>query len=102
MIRRPPRSTLFPYTTLFRSPARDLAGLRVQRADGGGDLARPADAAGAVLGGRRRLNRKSTPLNPRHGRISFALFCLKKNKPQRQPESRPIASKLRASRDTDR
>src|SRR3712207_9524650 len=78
IIRRPPRSTLFPYTTLFRSPAlrrRDVACL-LRRA-------RPA-AAGAPSGGRRRLqhgadrDRKSTRLNSRHANISYAVFCLKK------------------------
>src|SRR3712207_8598911 len=83
-IRRPPRSTLFPYTTLFRShgggPAR--AG-----ADG------RADPDAVVLGPRRRLlrgrpgpvplpgrDRKSTRLNSSHANISYAVFCLKKKK----------------------
>src|SRR3712207_6891551 len=83
MIRRPPRSTLFPYTTLFRS---DLErGLRARghrrrdqpsRGDGGGDgpaRARPANAAG-------REDRKSTRLNSSHANISYAVFCLKKKK----------------------
>src|SRR5687768_18138476 len=73
MMRRPPRSTLFPYTTLFRS---DLAG-----SAGGG-----ATAAFGVRAGRRRVNaggrgdRKSTRLNSSHGYISYAVFCLKKKK----------------------
>src|SRR2546429_3370921 len=72
MIRRPPRSTLFPYTTLFRSPA--AAGdARLRAARTAADRARP----------RRRLDyqvqdRKSTRLNSSHGYISYAVFCLKK------------------------
>src|SRR5438874_13764533 len=67
MIRRPPRSTLFPYTTLFRSvPA---AG-----GQGGGD---GGVADGAVAG---RADRKSTRLNSSHVEISYAVFCLKKKK----------------------
>src|SRR6266496_4924051 len=63
MIRRPPRSTLFPYTTLFRSP-------------------RPAAWPPAPRTGppRRRRDRKSTRLNSSHVEISYAVFCLKKKK----------------------
>src|SRR5690349_23102620 len=71
MIRRPPRSTLFPYTTLFRSVGRehDVAGRRPGRSVG-----RPAVAtAGAI-------DRKSTRLNSSHVEISYAVFCLKKKK----------------------
>src|SRR3989442_8276874 len=74
MIRRPPRSTLFPYTTLFRSPA---------RADRGG-AASPAPAlpAGGTPSRARRSagDRKSTRLNSSHVRISYAVFCLEKKK----------------------
>src|SRR3712207_7562400 len=93
MIRRPPRSTLFPYTTLFRSgsdalppdaPARhrrlplgrgasgDALALRLRRRRGG------AVACGRVR--RRRQDRKSTRLNSSHANISYAVFCLKKKK----------------------
>src|SRR3989337_4013617 len=65
MIRRPPRSTLFPYTTLFRS----------QRAP----LLVPPDRAGSRRGDAGR-DRKSTRLNSSHGSISYAVFCLKKKK----------------------
>src|SRR3712207_7834306 len=89
MIRRPPRSTLFPYTTLFRSrdhPPVDLVRdrrvlLAVQRADdvdGPADLVRPC-GRGRHLDGLRR-DRKSTRLNSSHANISYAVFCLKKNK----------------------
>src|SRR5947209_19989982 len=71
MIRRPPRSTLFPYTTLFRSwPAVNL-GL----ADPFPQCLRGADAE--LLG----QDRKSTRLNSSHANISYAVFCLKKKKP---------------------
>src|SRR5688572_32197146 len=74
MIRRPPRSTLFPYTTLFRSaagPARTAVGRRCVRLVG---LRRHGAA------GRRdhRRDRKSTRLNSSHSQISYAVFCLKK------------------------
>src|SRR5690348_17446440 len=75
MIRRPPRSTLFPYTTLFRSPpARRGPALRA-----GG----PRGAARRVargLPGRAGGDRKSTRLNSSHPSISYAVFCLKKKK----------------------
>src|SRR6266511_1409884 len=69
MTRRPPRSTLFPYTTLFRSGA---AGARA---------ARRAARAGQVAGAKKvqlLLDRKSTRLNSSHVKISYAVFCLKK------------------------
>src|SRR5690554_7238100 len=70
MIRRPPRSTLFPYTTLFRSQA-PLPTLWELQA------ALPVSAASST-----RLDRKSTRLNSSHVRISYAVFCLKKKKKQ--------------------
>src|SRR5207245_6945729 len=75
MIRPPPRSTLFPYTTLFRSPALRRHGLQP-----GGlmDLPRLRPVA-AETGG----DRKSTRLNSSHGSISYAVFCLKKKKKTR-------------------
>src|SRR5262245_63001102 len=75
MIRRPPRSTLFPYTTLFRSPARwsrPPDGLPSGSAcRGGSSLHRRSQA---------RVDRKSTRLNSSHLGISYAVFCLKKKK----------------------
>src|SRR2546422_6345424 len=84
MIRRPPRSTLFPYTTLFRSEVLlrggdgDLRGL--DALVGLDDVVdRLLDLAGDVeLGGLQ--DRKSTRLNSSHGYISYAVFCLKKKK----------------------
>src|SRR2546429_1301943 len=74
MIRRPPRSTLFPYTTLFRS--RDLFALHPSWRHHL-DRRRLALAAPGVP---RRVDRKSTRLNSSHGYISYAVFCLKKKK----------------------
>src|SRR3712207_7732929 len=93
MIRRPPRSTLFPYTTLFRSQARarrrsppaqrDRGRWSVSGADGAaaGDRADREPPPGRRLGGRRaQPDRKSTRLNSSHANISYAVFCLKKKK----------------------
>src|SRR2546429_3654670 len=91
MIRRPPRSTLFPYTTLFRSH-RVRAGRHVLEAaaeDGLGEDRRGRRAVAGDVGGLGRhflqhlgahVDRKSTRLNSSHGYISYAVFCLKKKK----------------------
>src|ERR1039457_7363332 len=65
MIRRPPRSTLFPYTTLFRSD---------------GERQRRWNCRGQVCAHHRRVDQKSTRLNSSHLEISYAVFCLKKKK----------------------
>src|SRR3712207_8966764 len=92
MIRRPPRSTLFPYTTLFRSRARAAGSsssvLRIgvglsSPGRVGGFLLVDADRLRGLVPGRRhvvqdRLDRKSTRLNSSHANISYAVFCLKK------------------------
>src|SRR2546430_16189426 len=70
MIRRPPRSTLFPYTTLFRSPHRAPESGSRRRHRGC-----PASSRSP-----RPLDRKSTRLNSSHSQISYAVFCLKKKK----------------------
>src|SRR3712207_7507821 len=98
MIRRPPRSTLFPYTTLFRShgryyPASTLKTLTLLTLLPLLDPARVVDGTpedenvegsrvGLVTGGRYpvSLDRKSTRLNSSHANISYAVFCLKKKK----------------------
>src|SRR2546429_6298879 len=75
MIRRPPRSTLFPYTTLFRSaPSAD--GL-LSRSRACAPTPTPARVPSAALPAA-ALDRKSTRLNSSHGYISYAVFCLKK------------------------
>src|SRR5690349_24175804 len=90
MIRRPPRSTLFPYTTLFRSApcealrAATRAGHRVLRCRSG------------------RADRKSTRLNSSHVEISYAVFCLKKKKKKKQkiqPKNNHACSKTTTSHD---
>src|SRR3712207_8882013 len=89
MIRRPPRSTLFPYTTLFRSHHQDRADL-VGDLPEGGEVDEPRDGRaaaddelGSVLAGQVAdlvvvEDRKSTRLNSSHANISYAVFCLKK------------------------
>src|SRR3712207_7799569 len=91
MIRRPPRSTLFPYTTLFRSRQADIV---VAAAGSPGlvtaDMVKPGAAvvgAGVTMDGKKILSdveesvdRKSTRLNSSHANISYAVFCLKKKK----------------------
>src|SRR3712207_8783257 len=96
MIRRPPRSTLFPYTTLFRSLAGGVEGgerlVHEEKARGGQE--RPADGDPLLLAARQcrgpaveempdaeERDRKSTRLNSSHANISYAVFCLKKKKP---------------------
>src|SRR3712207_8626993 len=101
MIRRPPRSTLFPYTTLFRSHAVELA---LDQVGGRGELVDDGDLGGlqpvavgvdgaAVVG----EDRKSTRLNSSHANISYAVFCLKKKKYDRtcQPAMTFVAYHVR-------
>src|SRR2546422_7436407 len=83
MIRRPPRSTLFPYTTLFRSRPRGGLGPRGKSREGTGSesvVGRHRATRASCLSGA-RSDRKSTRLNSSHGYISYAVFCLKKKKP---------------------
>src|SRR2546427_9596939 len=96
MIRRPPRSTLFPYTTLFRS-----AGLAAFGMDGRGGRAELQAARVAVAqlravrergAGRADRDRKSTRLNSSHSQISYAGFCLKKKKTTNKHSALPGAT----------
>src|SRR5689334_23442462 len=89
MLRRPPRSTLFPYTTLFRSHLDEsLRALDGELGHGGVVLGRPVERRGddLALDGPLhvrdlfRTDRKSTRLNSSHSSISYAVFCLKKKK----------------------
>src|SRR5256885_11032983 len=122
MIRRPPRSTLFPYTTLFRSVAGDLphGARRVRRVSGrdrpraGPVSAVPGDHEGADGGGARgrragegaRGDRKSTRLNSSHLVISYAVFCLKKKKYEVSLwfvfMARPVCSSIASTDDSTR
>src|SRR5258707_3456706 len=76
MIRRPPRSTLFPYTTLFRSLAKAKPGVLNYGTSGiGGSPHLAAELLKSMAG----IDRKSTRLNSSHANISYAVFCLRKN-----------------------
>src|SRR5437764_2740909 len=83
MIRRPPRSTLFPYTTLFRSIEHAVQVDLAAADDGGGRILGLGGIGGdghQVRGGEGLEDRKSTRLNSSHRCISYAVFCLKKKK----------------------
>src|SRR2546429_7015126 len=87
MIRRPPRSTLFPYTTLFRSVAGIAAEIGNYNPGGTGNI--------TFL----RTDRKSTRLNSSHGYISYAVFCLKKKKQTPRHVTRPAVGRSDHTRD---
>src|SRR2546430_4007680 len=95
MIRRPPRSTLFPYTTLFRSALlfqRDARSAGPCPAAHGGAPTAPAAGRAQRRGGHASAaggtrDRKSTRLNSSHSQISYAVFCLKKKKKKDRPET---------------
>src|SRR3712207_7669352 len=100
MIRRPPRSTLFPYTTLFRSDVADVPTRCAGAAQLEDDPVVAVLPSGADVGhgdqgvGRRLLrDRKSTRLNSSHANISYAVFCLKKKK-LHHPSHRYVLSLL--------
>src|SRR2546427_7952862 len=80
MIRRPPRSTLFPYTTLFRSIAFFEITNFFMSDQTSLDLAQQAAGDALDLGQYAQRDRKSTRLNSSHSQISYAVFCLKKKK----------------------
>src|SRR2546427_9432921 len=97
MIRRPPRSTLFPYTTLFRSALADPTRRQIleELKDGeraAGEIASRFDISGpketACCTG---LDRKSTRLNSSHSQISYAVFCLKKKKKKKKIDNCHLA-----------
>src|SRR5256885_8363894 len=96
MIRRPPRSTLFPYTTLFRSPfgiavlaqvAVEVAGAHI--ALGHQDRAAIGQLLALEANQQRQVDRKSTRLNSSHLVISYAVFCLKKKKRYEHSDTSP-------------
>src|SRR5689334_24019730 len=85
MIRRPPRSTLFPYTTLFRSASVEMHESSFVQKDSTDSLCRPSPGLGSSPSHKtcmwsRLQDRKSTRLNSSHSSISYAVFCLKKKK----------------------
>src|SRR3989442_12053100 len=95
MIRRPPRSTLFPYTTLFRSIPDERRGEVVKAFV----VLKPGQQATSdeiIAFCRQSLDRKSTRLNSSHVRISYAVFCLKKttNRPQTLRTTSPFVAQL--------
>src|SRR2546428_9975135 len=97
MIRRPPRSTLFPYTTLFRSGRPDQAlGGRLRSIVVGGveenDPRLVVRAGRELHDGANHEDRKSTRLNSSHDQISYAVFCLKKKKKEQTRQTR-VASR---------
>src|SRR5690348_18007409 len=83
MIRRPPRSTLFPYTTLFRSDSR-VASPDSRRVCHARLRERTGRCRKSLFVDHSRADRKSTRLNSSHPSISYAVFCLKKKKQQQQ------------------
>src|SRR2546422_2103051 len=89
MIRRPPRSTLFPYTTLFRSLPRIPNLLLLITAHP--PIPRTPPSPHSRIGGCAVIDRKSTRLNSSHGYISYAVFCLKKKKTLSDSTSRRAA-----------
>src|SRR2546422_2668299 len=100
MIRRPPRSTLFPYTTLFRSEQHRAPALQAPAAQPAADRRGDRQGERARVGGNRPVraaqDRKSTRLNSSHGYISYAVFCLKKKKTK--THHRSVPNKRRALR----
>src|SRR3989449_4155706 len=90
MIRRPPRSTLFPYTTLFRSRGRARPDGKRPAGPDGAESRRPGRLweVHRLAGRAGRGDRKSTRLNSSHGYISYAVFCLKKKK---KPDKKEIS-----------
>src|SRR5690349_22307872 len=87
MIRRPPRSTLFPYTTLFRSTLGEGYAAHSANPDGPHVVAIDYGLKRNIL---RNLDRKSTRLNSSHVEISYAVFCLKKKKKKKQNNTTEI------------
>src|SRR2546427_5773436 len=96
MIRRPPRSTLFPYTTLFRSVERPSPGevrlLSHQRDRGGTAEQSYSDERDRCRHIHVATDRKSTRLNSSHSQISYAVFCLKKKKNRHKRTLTPTAT----------
>src|SRR5438270_6367544 len=92
MLRRPPRSTLFPYTTLFRSHEVDVTRFLLDEEIAAVTVLRPRATRHAVTGQSDPLDRKSTRLNSSHSQISYAVFCLKKKKKKKSYITKNINS----------
>src|SRR2546422_5085502 len=90
MIRRPPRSTLFPYTTLFRSDAFDRFAAQTYESK---------RKLRALIDELKAADRKSTRLNSSHGYISYAVFCLKKKKKKNNQDKEKL---LKLAKETDK
>src|SRR5438034_3759948 len=84
MLRRPPRSTLFPYTTLFRSRTEAVTRRIAEIALKQPGVAHAVEFAGMSVNGFTQRDRKSTRLNSSHTVISYAVFCLKKKKKKKR------------------
>src|SRR2546422_4268943 len=99
MIRRPPRSTLFPYTTLFRSPissprARKYQAMMLHRRVSTSQVSPTRPVISAAIA---KADRKSTRLNSSHGYISYAVFCLKKKKKRKLHLHHTTANRRKAN-----
>src|SRR2546428_5714069 len=90
MIRRPPRSTLFPYTTLFRSHRGGPISVRYPRANIPEEALPAREPRLIPIGQSEQLDRKSTRLNSSHDQISYAVFCLKKKKKNTNNHGKPL------------
>src|SRR5947209_11271378 len=89
MIRRPPRSTLFPYTTLFRScQAGRMRQERIEDSRGNDPIGCADEHLHDAVASRGKRDRKSTRLNSSHANISYAVFCLKKKKQKQSSQVR--------------
>src|SRR5436189_3356557 len=97
MIRRPPRSTLFPYTTLFRSVNSSYRRRRIATT-----LPSTRTSGGATIGKVVAIDRKSTRLNSSHRCISYAVFCLKKKKQKTKTATRYKTTKKNSQYVCDR
>src|SRR5688572_31212563 len=93
MIRRPPRSTLFPYTTLFRSPN---SGIPIGKTKP--EIFRENPASPKLFIPDQNADRKSTRLNSSHSQISYAVFCLKKKKKKKKKKQNIQKRKIQIKR----
>src|SRR5690625_6639962 len=96
MIRPPPRSTLFPYTTLFRSGSWQCADRRCTPASGSVRRLRSPTGRGTQQSRERTEDRKSTRLNSSHVAISYAVFCLKKKNKRENKKTKHKAKRQRS------